>query len=120
MRVQLIKESTGFGYKAKVLNWIAEDSEALGLVQKISRGEITEIPDTYCNCIFNLVCPDTGLIVSSEFSLVGVDEEFIKQKYLVQDEVTSSRQLLKNQFNAIKKLKGSSGENNRTSNSDNL
>lgn len=81
MRVRLISESTGFGYKGSIVSWISEAEENVQLLEKLQSGLTVEIPARIAKAIFNLVDVETGEVVSSRTTLTTSLEE-IKKKYL--------------------------------------
>jgi hypothetical protein len=80
MRVQVIRESTGFGYSQKIIDWITEADENLGKLEKLKKGEIVEIPERITRGIYNLVDVETGLVVSRR-TFTELSPEEIKRIY---------------------------------------
>lgn len=80
MKVKLIKESSGFGFNSTVANWIVKDEENLVLLEKIKQGFDVEIPDSIAKNIQNLVCIETGEIISKVFKL-NISSDEVSKKY---------------------------------------
>lgn len=88
MRVKLIKESSGFGYGSKVINWMVSDPENLNTLNRLKSGNICEIPKNIASGIHNIVNVETGEIVSTQCSLVGITREEVKNRYKTQKDTS--------------------------------
>jgi hypothetical protein len=93
MRVQVIKESTGFGFTSKAVSWISSDPENLNSVNRLKDGQIVEIPERIAHHFHNLVNVETGKIISLSFNLnKGTSVDKIKQAYKKEEDRTQIRQ----------------------------
>ena len=96
MRVKLIQESSGFGYSGGIVNWIVESDENLGKIQKLSNGNVVEIPEKIAKSIYNLVNVETGEVISYKHSLsISKDEVLMRYKEQGKEEITKTRENLK-------------------------
>jgi len=96
MRVKLIQESSGFGYSGGIVNWIVESDENLGKIQKLSNGNVVEIPEKIAKSIYNLVNVETGEVISYKHSLsISKDEVLMRYKEHGKEEITKTRENLK-------------------------
>jgi len=104
MRVQLIKESTGFGYGSKVIQWLVQDSENINTANRLKEGQICEIPDKVAIGFHNIVNVETGEIISLSYNLQDITKEEIKEKYQIED-FKQSTELKKNVSKILKATK---------------
>ena len=96
MRVKLIQESSGFGCSGGIVNWIVESDENLGKIQKLSNGNVVEIPEKIAKSIYNLVNVETGEVISYKHSLsISKDEVLMRYKEHGKEEITKTRENLK-------------------------
>jgi len=96
VRVKLIQESSGFGYSGGIVNWIVESDENLGKIQKLSNGNVVEIPEKIAKSIYNLVNVETGEVISYKHSLsISKDEVLMRYKEQGKEEITKTRENLK-------------------------
>jgi len=104
MRVQLIKESTGFGFNSMVANWSVEDIENITLLEKVKKGIIVELPERVAINIYNLVDVDSGEIVS-KISNASITSNELKLKYKSTKEDTKLKAEIKASFKPKVKIK---------------
>lgn len=107
VRVQLVAESSGWGYKLIVGQWAVEDPENLAALTKLSRGGIVQIPIYIAEQIANLVNVETGEMVSI-VNQIRLSEDALRQKYKkeesdpVKSEIKESVQKMKKSKKKIK------------------
>ena len=81
MRVQLIKESSGFGYTAKIVEWLTQDEENIFTLNRLQEGQIVELPSNIAPDVHNLVNIETGTIVSKMCILNSITVNQVKELY---------------------------------------
>ena len=102
MRVQFVKESSGFGYRSKIATWLAESDENLGKLQKLQKGNVVEIPNHIAGSIHNLVNVETGEVISGR-SEIHISKDEIKKRYLKAGLETSAK--VRKSFDEVKPVK---------------
>lgn len=80
MKVRLIKESSGFGYSSKIVEWMVESDENMGKLEKIKKGKTVEIPERIAKRIHNLVDVETGNSISIRCQ-THLNANEIKERY---------------------------------------
>jgi hypothetical protein len=80
MKVRLIKESSGFGYSSKIVEWMVSSEENMGKLEKIKKGKTVEIPERIAKRIHNLVDVETGNIISVRCQ-THLNEVELKKRY---------------------------------------
>lgn len=96
MRVKLVKESSGFGYSYKISSWLAQSDENMGLLKKLQKGAVVELPEKVAMSIHNLVDIETGKMISRRYQL-SITEDEVKHRYLDTslEEVANTRKIIK-------------------------
>jgi hypothetical protein len=102
MKVRLILESSGFGYSNGAINWMVEDPDNLGVMEKLSKHMTVDIPARIVPSIHNLINVETGEFPSQIYDL-HTDKEVIKAKYVVP--IDPIKQEIKQTFSNGAKLK---------------
>lgn len=81
MKIQLIKESSGFGYSRQVCTWLSADIENINKINSFRQGEVIEVPEVVAISFHNAVDVETGIVVSKHKDLT-ITEEALKHRYL--------------------------------------
>lgn len=80
MKVKLIKESSGLGYRSNLVSWLVSNEENLAALDRLSQNLEVDIPKEKAKLIYNLVDVETGEVISN-YSNLTISKNEIKKRY---------------------------------------
>ncbi|HLD98266.1 MAG TPA: hypothetical protein VI815_02990 [Candidatus Nanoarchaeia archaeon] len=107
MKVQFVKESSGFGYSQKIASWLLQDPENAAAILDLSIGKAVELPESIAVNCYNLVNTATGKVISKNNGIY-LTETQIKNKYVKAEEVKTKEII--DHFKAINTKKAKMAE----------